>query len=297
MGFYHGTAGIGLTLAQAGRICGRAEWLTLGRDAFLPLRRLAADPEAGRPSGAAPGIGYADGLGGMIAALVWVARLLAEPACLRDARILAEWAVAPAGGTAADLHDGAAGLLIGLCSLHHQQTSCDDDLVAIIAAWADHLVGLGRDEAGALVWPSGRVPVLGGLAHGQAGIAVALAAAGRATGRDDYLQAAEHALVAEDRLFDPAAANWPAPGGQRRPTTAWCHGAAGIALSRMALLTIAPDRFGPARPIWSWPSPPPPSPRRAAAAICAAEMPGGRPPSRWPAARRRRVGPMRPHSG
>ena len=102
-------------------------------------------------------------------------------------------------------------------------------------------------DGDALIWQPARGPVLAGLAHGQSGMAVALAAAGAVTDTPALIDAARRALTAEDRLFDPARANWPSPDRGHRPATAWCHGAAGIALARLALLNLAPDIFADRR--------------------------------------------------
>jgi lantibiotic modifying enzyme len=75
-----------------------------------------------------------------------------------------------------------------------------------------------------------------GFAHGLSGIAVALARLDAESGSPELRRAVASALDAEDRLFVAEAGNWlPAPGASRRPV-AWCFGAPGIALARLALL-------------------------------------------------------------
>lgn len=245
-GLYHGSPGIALALAQAGRLAGRPDWLDAARAALLPLRRFIADPGADNAL-AAFGPGYADGLGGMIAGLVWAAELLDDPALIDDASRLARTAD-PDDGTASlpfDLHDGLAGLVVALAFLHSRAPSAA--LARQLRRQADRLTAMATTDGDALIWRPARGPVLAGLAHGQSGMAVALAAAGAVTDTPVLIDAARRALTAEDRLFDPARANWPSPDGGRRPATAWCHGAAGIALARLALLNLAPDIFADRR--------------------------------------------------
>ena len=92
---------------------------------------------------------------------------------------------------------------------------------------------------------------LTGLSHGAAGIGLALFELHAATGRLDFLEAARGAFASEDTVFDPQQGNWPdlrtveAPGAPTRPPSAalaWCHGAPGIALSRLRALTLDPTR-------------------------------------------------------
>ncbi|KZD10530.1 type 2 lanthipeptide synthetase LanM family protein [Oceanibaculum pacificum] len=240
-GLYHGTAGIAVVLAAAARRRGRADWAALARRALLPLRHLARD-ETATDLGLALGLGHAVGVGGMIAALCWSADPLDDPACVADALDLAGKLGAPDRAVAFDFYDGIAGLLPALHLLH--QRTGDAGLPALMADWTDRLLALSVEEEGMRLWKPRRGKPVAGLAHGQAGMAVALACAFDTTGRDRYLDAAAQALLWEDRLY--ADGNWPDPAG-RRPVTAWCHGAPGIALSRRALLRLAPDAFAPRR--------------------------------------------------
>jgi hypothetical protein len=91
---------------------------------------------------------------------------------------------------------------------------------------------------------------LTGLAHGAAGIAVALLSTYAATGRRSFLEASRRAFAYEDALLDVVAGNWPDlrssrdPGGSdtRRFMVAWCHGAAGIALCRIRASELDVER-------------------------------------------------------
>jgi lantibiotic modifying enzyme len=80
---------------------------------------------------------------------------------------------------------------------------------------------------------------LTGFSHGAAGVAVALIEAFRLTGEEAFVTGARNAMRYEDRWLDARQGNWPDfrenPEGRRARTfvTLWCHGAPGIALSRL----------------------------------------------------------------
>jgi hypothetical protein len=89
--------------------------------------------------------------------------------------------------------------------------------------------------------PGDNVP-LTGLAHGAAGIAVALLSLYARNGDVALRDAGRRAFGYEDALFDPDAGNWPdlrpredadERSAGARFMVAWCHGAAGIALCRL----------------------------------------------------------------
>lgn len=103
-------------------------------------------------------------------------------------------------------------------------------------------------------WRSPRVPCrrnLTGLAHGTAGVGFALMELFQATGNSHYRDGADRAFQYEDHWFDKEARNWQdfreEPGGSKRTklplrfSTSWCHGAPGIALSRLRAFEIVKD--------------------------------------------------------
>ena len=102
---------------------------------------------------------------------------------------------------------------------------------------------------GAWGWPSTDGLCLGGLAHGTGGIALALARLAGAASREDFVGAARAAYRHESVLFDAATANWPAlvkdgAGVRRLDMKTWCHGAPGIALSRLAARGLGDPALG-----------------------------------------------------
>jgi lantibiotic modifying enzyme len=80
---------------------------------------------------------------------------------------------------------------------------------------------------------------LAGFSHGAAGIAWALIKLAALTGEPRFHDAASQALAYERKLFSEEAQNWPDLREEANTpsyTTAWCHGATGIGLARLATL-------------------------------------------------------------
>jgi lantibiotic modifying enzyme len=93
---------------------------------------------------------------------------------------------------------------------------------------------------------------LAGFSHGNAGIALSLLRLAAATGEKRFQEAALAALEYERSIFSPERNNWPDlretpvqpdldSTQSYRYMTAWCHGAPGIALARIASLQFHAD--------------------------------------------------------
>lgn len=88
---------------------------------------------------------------------------------------------------------------------------------------------------------------LTGLSHGTAGVAYALALLSRETGEDTWAEGARRAIAYERSVFDRKEGNWPDfkarpdPRGRYPFATAWCHGAPGIGVSRLAAAPALKD--------------------------------------------------------
>jgi class II lanthipeptide synthase len=94
-------------------------------------------------------------------------------------------------------------------------------------------------------WDEG-APGLTGLSHGAAGVGYALLELHRVTRSEPFRATALAAFKYERGLFDPEAGNWlDLSGGsdpeERRFLVAWCHGAPGIALTRLRALDLLDD--------------------------------------------------------
>ncbi len=82
-------------------------------------------------------------------------------------------------------------------------------------------------------------PPMAGMAHGNSGIMIPVCHLWKLTNREEYKKLAEEILEYEEELYDPIQNNWlDMRNGEESKkigegTVAWCHGAAGILLSRI----------------------------------------------------------------
>jgi lantibiotic modifying enzyme len=94
----------------------------------------------------------------------------------------------------------------------------------------------------------GRV-ALTGFSHGAAGIAWALLELSHVTGDQRFRTAALEAIRYERGCFNPSVGNWEefskfggkTSGAERAKEVAWCHGAPGIGMARLAALRTLDD--------------------------------------------------------
>lgn len=235
---YDGTAGIVLFLAHLGAVTGAPRHRRLAMAGARNLRNQVAAVSAGTH-----GIGAFDGLGGLIYLYSHLALLWGQPQWLDEARDLTR-AVLPLieHDSAHDLMGGAAGCIAGLLALHAVAPS--GEVVAAATACGDQLLRSARRTTPGIGWPSTlfRVP-LTGLSHGASGVTGALLALHRLTGETRFRDTAAAGLEYERSLFDGEQGTWAdlRPREDRTPSrapmVAWCHGAAGIGLSRLSMLS------------------------------------------------------------
>ncbi|HVT17290.1 MAG TPA: type 2 lanthipeptide synthetase LanM family protein [Thermoanaerobaculia bacterium] len=249
---YGGLPGIALFLAQLGAVTGEARYTDLARGALaalLPLARQESPP--------IPLLGAFSGWGGLIYTLAHLAALWDDPALLDGAEAcLAHLPRRVESDETLDLMDGAAGCLAALLALHELRpaaatlgaaAACGERLLARAEAQEQ---GIAWRNAPAFPWP------LTGFSHGAAGIAWALLRLGAATGDERFAAAARGGFAFERSLYRAEHKNWADQrtdrgGGEpaardrlhagERLMCAWCHGAAGIGLSRLAALSLLDD--------------------------------------------------------
>lgn len=235
---YGGKAGIALFLAQLARATGRDDFRSLARAAFATAEREFRSPEVALSIGAfsgAPGLLYT----AMHLAHLWDDEdVLAATLPLLDdiaRRVRAE--------PDFDLLGGRAGCILVMLRLARQAPS--SRALAVARDCGRHLLARAVPQPQGLAWADGGAggrPLLG-LSHGVAGAAWALSELADATGEMRFARAARRALAYERSQFDAALGNWPdfRDADTRPPTSmwAWCHGAPGIAVSRLS--TVLPD--------------------------------------------------------
>jgi type 2 lantibiotic biosynthesis protein LanM len=235
---YDGTAGVVLFLAHLGVVTGKQRYRKLAVKGANNLRKqVAAVPPA------ALGIGAFTGWAGLVYLYSHLAVLWEQPEWLTEARRVADSLVPLIDADV--LHDvmgGAAGCIAGLLALHAAAPS--DDFVTAAVECGDHLLRSAQETAVGIGWPSAlyKVP-LAGFSHGASGIATFLLRLAGLSGQPRFKDAATAALAYERSLFDSHHGNWadlrPADAVRRAPApmVAWCHGAAGIGLSRLCMLS------------------------------------------------------------
>ena len=241
---YAGRAGAGLLLSAL-RATGAAD---------VPLREIAAAfreirETLDRDEELLPGegLGVLSGAGSVVYALTVTFRLTNEGDWL-DLAARAASRLTPARIAADrrfDVEGGAAGALLGLLALH-QASARPEVLESALLCGRHLLAGKVETGGGGIGWPSAGGPPLAGFAHGAAGIALALSRLAAVSGRSEYAEASRRACLYERSVYDPREGNWPVLGsddgtGRPRLLTAWCHGAPGIALSRLGLPAVVRD--------------------------------------------------------
>ena len=147
---------------------------------------------------------------------------------------------------------GKAGTVVGLLILREMLNV--PGLLDVCLMLARKLLNSAKKSKAGYSWPCSAMPTsrnLTGFAHGAAGIGYALLELFQATSDAKYRNAAQAAFAYERHWYDPVQSNWPdlrETPGQPRPSrnalpfaTAWCHGAPGIALSRLRAYEILKD--------------------------------------------------------
>ncbi len=210
--------------------------------------RAFVDEALAAAAGAELNVGGYSGWGGILWALVALAELSGDGDLLDEAEHLAPRVdAALEGDDAYDVERGAAGAILGLLALA-DATGQERHVEAAVRCGA-HLLGrqlpVGTVGAG---WPNPAGLVQTGWAHGNAGIARALAALGHRVGGAQALVAAVAALGYERSQFDAKRGNWPVlltdSAGTRRVSSwmvAVCRGAPGVALARLYLPGVMRD--------------------------------------------------------
>jgi type 2 lantibiotic biosynthesis protein LanM len=233
---YDGLAGVALFYAALARVTSEGRDTALA--ALASVRKFVRATKARRMIDLGYPLGAATGIGSLIYTFTRCASLADEPALLGDAlaaaeKISREWIDADA---ALDVVDGAAGLILGLLALHAE--TGNSEVLAKAVQCGEHLLGRQEPAGRGAAWRTGRGEFMTGFSHGAAGIALALLRLHGASGREAFRRAAREAIAYEDTFYDEAAHNWPdfRDNREHRPVfrNAWCHGAAGIGLARIA---------------------------------------------------------------
>ncbi|MGB6300821.1 MAG: type 2 lanthipeptide synthetase LanM [Rivularia sp. (in: cyanobacteria)] len=238
---YDGTCGVALFLAAVAHITGKNNWSNLALDALQSLRTILHTPNELLKQKFARriGIGAGTGIASIIYSLVKISQFLSNTALLKDAQLAAKL-ITPeliAADQQLDLMGGAAGAILGLLTLY-QKTGESEVLDKAILCGKHLLSHRVSESEQPRAWTTIAEKPLTGFSHGAAGIAYALLRLYAVTKDLNYLKAGEEGIAYEDSLFSSSALNWPDLRHQSAFMVTWCHGAPGIVLSRLGILSI-----------------------------------------------------------
>ncbi len=254
---YGGLPGIAFFLAYLGMLSGKEHYTGLAR---LTLKTLQVLVLAHKQHWQRGKLGAFDGIGSLIYLLSHLGTIWQEPDLYREAEEIS--ALLPgfiSEDTHFDVMSGAAGCIATLLSLYAVAPS--EPTLAVAVQCGDHLLNHARSMPHGIAWsPAPEETPLAGLSHGNAGIALNLLRLAAVSKEERFRQAAFEALTYERSLFSPTKRNWPdlrnipAPPStsnsqaanenkSERYMTAWCHGAVGIGLARLASLPYHDDKI------------------------------------------------------
>ncbi len=244
---YNGLPGIAFFLAYLGMLSGEERYTNLARLTLKTLQTVVLDHKHLWQKAR---IGAYDGVGSLIYLLTHLGTIWQEPELYREAQEIVE--ILPRlidEDGYFDVMSGAPSCIAALLSLHTFAPS--ESILAAAVQCGDHLLSHALSMPQGIAWsPTQEDPPLAGLSHGNAGVALNLLRLAAACKEERFRQAAFEALAYERSLYSSEKRNWkdlrilpPAldTGKSERYMTAWCHGAVGVGLARLASLPYHDD--------------------------------------------------------
>jgi type 2 lantibiotic biosynthesis protein LanM len=233
---YDGLPGVILFLAYLGAVAGVNRYTRLAKAALKTLlRQMAEWPDLKM-------VGGFIGWGGLIYCLAHLGVLWRDEELLGEVERAVEKAAASIQNDQhLDVTGGVAGLGLALNSAYRATGS--DKALETARECGKRLCATARKTEHGFGWfrESLTKRPLTGFAHGNAGIAYALLEIAGMTGERQFSDAAREAIEYERACFSKEHGNWPdfRENKTRDYAKAWCHGAPGIALSRLGALQHA----------------------------------------------------------
>src|SRR5215472_9005712 len=243
---YSGTSGVAVFLASA---------VQSGEDRLIRKTAEGAARHAQEHAGEFPPAqspGLYSGTTGVAWALIRVGELLGASEWQERGLGILDGLAAPPDDAAIDLMSGYAGAIPVLIELSRRYDR--PAWLELAARWGKRLEQVALKSPEGWSWKTIEPPPvaagrnLTGFSHGTAGIGWAFYELFGATGEPGFRCAAEEAFRYERTHYNAEHENWPdirdylrPPGSPPGPTfgTAWCHGAPGIALSRLRAWRLA----------------------------------------------------------
>lgn len=245
---YGGSSGVAMFLAQLHAATGDD---AVRRTAAAAFRQALSRADTVPPDAR---LGLFTGWAGIALTAATAAVSLGEPALLEGARSLVDrYRREGLDEAEFDIIMGKAGAVLMFLMLRDVLDA--PEFAAEAVRLGDRLVDTADETEAGLSWSTSSYPTLdnlNGFSHGAAGAAYALLELFAATGDERYRHTAEGAFRYERSWFDEGQSNWPnllddpnQPRGRRNGPypymTAWCHGAPGIALSRLRAYQLLGD--------------------------------------------------------
>lgn len=143
-----------------------------------------------------------------------------------------------------DILQGACGAITFLSNRVEKRGADGDAVRSLLESCGDYLIDNGTRTENGLAWKGRNFEMLGGFSHGTSGYAWALVRMGHLLGDEKFMEAGLEALRYDRSLFDPVLGAWrdlryDAP----QAFGAWCHGSAGIGLSRLLAFPYIDDSY------------------------------------------------------
>ncbi|MBC8051648.1 MAG: hypothetical protein H7Y13_01145 [Sphingobacteriaceae bacterium] len=242
--FYDGSCGIAYYLAWAYKFTNNILFKKHATGAINHALKLAAllPVDNGYES-------FYTGVGGVAKTAYDVGKLTDQPAIKEQSLgLIAKIKNAGLGNCGNDVINGPAGILPFLIQL--DQTETVPGLKTFILSLGEKILNEGILNEKGLSWDTGmpKFQNLTGYAHGASGFIHALTELYHYSQDKHFANAALEGLRYERNCFMPDQQNWPdfrkdepAPQTEIRCMNAWCHGAAGIGLSRIRVWEVLKD--------------------------------------------------------
>lgn len=238
---YSGTTGIALFWAALSRISSEKKWETRALEILSPIQKKLKEKNADIWASYI-GLGSMSGASSVAYALFKIGKLLNNLPCQRDAlkilKLINQKNIQE--DTQFDVIGGCAGLILVLLAIYRDSPA--DWLLEKAILAGEHLCSSATIVDEIAKWSTFDKKYLTGFSHGTAGIALALYQLGRITKQIKFKHIAYQALNFERTVFCTKAQNWPDfRNDENSFMVSWCHGAPGIGMSRLQLLSFEKD--------------------------------------------------------
>lgn len=199
-------------------------------------------------------IGFYEGLGGIAYTLVQSGKWLKSERLISEGLKLAQKLADSFQNAGFDVMEGVSGAIISLTALHREFKN--EKFEDMIYFGGEYLLANSTQNKKGISWQtlSTKGPNLTGYSQGNAGIIHALAQVFSVSKETKYLEAIEQAVSYENSYYSEKFNNWKdlrllhqqnsrLRAETTHNTNAWCHGAAGIGLSRLQTYQLTNQSF------------------------------------------------------